>query len=57
MDSSRRMAAVSASGSPVARAASMPHRDAVMPDMRESPVAGLSWNSAPREKEPGKRPA
>jgi len=48
------MAAVSAPGSPASSAASMPHRDAAVPEIRESPVAGLSWNNAPRANEPGK---
>ena len=54
IDSSRRMAAVSAPGSPASSAASMPHSDAAIPEMRASPVAGLSWNSAPRANEPEK---
>src|SRR5580704_4797163 len=54
--SSRLMAAVSPPGSPASSAASTPHRDAAMPEMRASPVTGLSWNSAPRPNEPGERP-
>ena len=57
IDSSRLMAAVISPGSPASSAASMPHSDAAMPEVRASPVTGLSWNSAPRPNEPGKRPA
>src|SRR5271165_6825422 len=50
IDSSRMMAEVSPPGSALpsggSSAASMPHRDAAMPEMRASPVTGLSWNSA-----------
>ncbi len=57
IDSSRLTPAVIPPGSPASSAASMPHSDAAMPEMRASPVAGLSWNSAPWANEPGKPPA
>jgi hypothetical protein len=34
----------------------MPHSDAADPEMRASPVASFSWNSAPRANDPAKRP-
>ena len=40
-----------------ASASSMPHSDAAEPEIRASPVTSFSWNSAPRAKDPGKRPA
>ena len=40
-----------------ARAASSPHSAAAVPECGVSPVRGLCWNTAPRAKEPGVRPA
>ena len=34
---------------------SSPHSEAAVPEMRQSPVAGLSWKGTPRAKLPGKR--
>jgi hypothetical protein len=36
---------------------SSPASEAKVPEIRLSPVAGFSWKSAPRAKEPGKTPS
>ena len=35
---------------------SSPASEAQVPEMRQSPVLGFSWNGRPRAKLPGKRP-
>jgi hypothetical protein len=41
IDSSRRRAMVSSPGFPAASALSIPHKDAALPEIRASPVAGF----------------